>query len=566
MFIGTALSITAFPVLARILKETGLIYTRPGALVMTAAAINDAIAWCLLVVAVSVTSSQTSNAAYGAYVFLCVSAYAIIMLGAIRPVFRRIVIRCEERAYEQRLLGRSATGWDMRENMFVFSICALLASSWLTSLLGVHTIIGAFLFGLVVPRDTLLFQDCKSRIEGFVVSILLPIYFAFSGLSTDVTKIKGMYAWLMVVLVCVVATVGKLVGCGGAAYIQGVALRESAVIAILMNTRGLIELIVLNIGLTSGILNEATFAVMVIMCLFTTCLTCPLVDLIFPVDIRGRIDVEDKDGDAVVDNDDSDSERDTFSSSFERLNIVILTERAVSAGDFLPILCLFGNQRRKQHTFSATLLMLVEPSLSVTDPIIGYDAQGRLIAVRKISEGLPENDCVPLSTSNLSQIAVCCTTVGASVVAAFEISGDPSEFHLEVRDKAIEYMSNVVIFHWKSGSFIERLLPAISKLVELPVGILVDSNEDPCVDGKRRIKRVVVIVSDSPSASCILNMGARFAFSQNDAEITVLLPRNHSKTIHQSRLGSNTKAEMFTNTNLRLEKVDIDSDDFAVFL
>ena len=154
-------------------------------------------------------------------------------------------------------------------------------------LVGVHPIFGAFLFGLIVPRSSRLFKDCISHMETFIVSFTLPLYFALSGLKTDVTLISTREQWAVAVLVIVVATFGKLIGAGSAAYFSGsLTLRECGVVAVLMNTRGLIELIVLNLGLSSGILTTRTFSVMVVMCLFTTFLTSPVVEFMYPPSMR----------------------------------------------------------------------------------------------------------------------------------------------------------------------------------------------------------------------------------------------------------------------------------------
>ena len=150
-----------------------------------------------------------------------------------------------------------------------------------------HPIFGAFLFGLIVPRNSRLFKNCISHMETFIVSFTLPLYFALSGLRTDITTITTGEQWAVAVLVIVVATFGKLIGAGSAAYFSGtLTIRECGVVAILMNTRGLIELIVLNLGLSSGILTTRTFSVMVVMCLFTTFITSPIVEYIYPPSMR----------------------------------------------------------------------------------------------------------------------------------------------------------------------------------------------------------------------------------------------------------------------------------------
>lgn len=241
VFIGTAMSITAFPVLARILKESGMIYSRAGALVMGAAALNDAVAWCLLILAISIANAGDMNTA--GYVFAVVLGIAISLLVFVRPALEKFVLYLE--SFKSKVI---------RSNLFAFSLLITFICAWTTALLGLDVIFGAFIFGLTIPRDTQLFKDCNEFIEEFVLTITLPIYFALSGLKTDITQISTGTEGAMIVLVCVVASLGKFIGAGGAALIMGVSKRESAAIAVLMNTRGLVELIVLNLGLQSGAL------------------------------------------------------------------------------------------------------------------------------------------------------------------------------------------------------------------------------------------------------------------------------------------------------------------------
>jgi Kef-type K+ transport system membrane component KefB len=269
VFIGTAMSITAFPVLARILKEGGLIYTKAGSMAMGAAALNDAAAWCLLVLAISLANS--GNLGIAGYVFGSVCAFAIFLIIAVRPIFWKLVIYVEN-------MHSPA----MNNGMFCLTLILVFLSAWTTALLGLDSIFGAFLFGLIMPRGSHLFKECNEKIEELVLTLTLPLYFALSGLKTDVTQINTSAQGAMVVLVCFVATIGKYVGAGSAAYFSGMNARESSVIAALMNTRGLVELIVLNLGVSAGILSTRTFSVMVVMCIVTTFMTCPVVDCIYP--------------------------------------------------------------------------------------------------------------------------------------------------------------------------------------------------------------------------------------------------------------------------------------------
>jgi Kef-type K+ transport system membrane component KefB len=274
VFIGTAMSITAFPVLARILKEGGLMYTRPGAMTMGAAALNDAIAWCLLTLAISIGNNADDLSSAG-YVFLIMVGFTLILFFIIRPLFAWLV------EYVEAMHSPA-----MNSNLFALTLCILFMCAWTT----LDSIFGAFVFGLIIPRGSHLMKECVERMEELVVTFTLPLYFALSGLKTDVTTIRTQEEGAITVLVVFCACIGKFIGAGGMAYMSGMNLRETGCVAALMNTRGLVELIVLNLGLNAKILNIRTFSVMVIMCLFTTFIASPLVELVYPKSIRVRVD------------------------------------------------------------------------------------------------------------------------------------------------------------------------------------------------------------------------------------------------------------------------------------
>jgi Kef-type K+ transport system membrane component KefB len=222
VFIGTAMSITAFPVLARILKEGGLIYSKAGALVMGAAALNDAVAWCLLILAISIANA--GNMLIAGYVFLSVLCMAIGMMILIQPLFHRLVTYVE-----------STRSHVMRSNLFALTLILVFLSAWTTTLLGLDPIFGSFIFGLIIPRESQLFHDCNEYIEDLVLTFMLPLYFALSGLKTDVTQIHTGNEGAMVILVCFIATIGKFIGCGIPALFSGMTVRESCTIAVLMS-------------------------------------------------------------------------------------------------------------------------------------------------------------------------------------------------------------------------------------------------------------------------------------------------------------------------------------------
>jgi len=265
LFMGVALSITAFPVLARILSDRGMTKTTLGVVALTCAAVDDVTAWCLLALVIGVAQARIEGATV---VVISTLAFIAFMFLAVRPAAAR-------------LAARSSGSPPTRETVALVLVFVLL-SSLTTEAIGVHAIFGAFLFGAVIPHDSALARALKQRLEDFVTILLLPAFFAFTGLRTEIGLVSGLAAWLTSGLIILVATAGKFGGTFVAARLTGLGWREAASLGILMNTRGLMELVVLNVGLDLGILAPTLFAMMVLMALATTILTTPILALLAP--------------------------------------------------------------------------------------------------------------------------------------------------------------------------------------------------------------------------------------------------------------------------------------------
>ncbi|KAK7336964.1 hypothetical protein VNO77_17518 [Canavalia gladiata] len=269
VFMGVALSITAFPVLARILAELKLFTTNVGETAMAAAAFNDVAAWILLALAVAISGDGEGGShkspLVSVWVLLSGFAFVIFMIVAIRPVMKWAAVRCspENDAYICLTLG------------------GVMVSGFFTDMIGIHSIFGAFVFGLTVPKDGNFEKRLIERIEDFVLGLLLPLYFASSGLRTDVTTIRGAQAWGLLFLVIFTACGGKILGTFMVAMCCMIPPRESLTLGVLMNTKGLVELIVLNIGKEKKVLNNEMFAILVLMALVTTFMTTPIVMAIY---------------------------------------------------------------------------------------------------------------------------------------------------------------------------------------------------------------------------------------------------------------------------------------------
>jgi Kef-type K+ transport system membrane component KefB len=264
LFMGVAMSVTAFPVLARILTDRGLQRTPLGVIAISCAAVDDVSAWCLLAMLVGVAKSQLG----GMLLTLgLTTGYIAFMLIVIRPWIKRM-------ARLQSLKGQVSQGTTTA--VFI----GLLLSALATELIGIHALFGAFLLGAIIPHASLLAKHITQKLEDLVLVLLLPAFFAFTGMRTEVGLLNSTEHWLACGLVIVVACIGKFGGSSIAARLSGLNWRDSASLGVLMNTRGLMQLIVLNVGLDLRILSPTLFAMMVIMALVTTFATTPLLTLL----------------------------------------------------------------------------------------------------------------------------------------------------------------------------------------------------------------------------------------------------------------------------------------------
>jgi Kef-type K+ transport system membrane component KefB len=256
LLIGTAMSITAFPVLARILSEKNMLGTRIGVLALTSAAIDDVIAWCLLAVIIALVQAHGPLSAILTIGFTLI--FVICMLMGVRPLLAYI---------SQRI--------NSKELQTTFCIVLLLLAAYITNALGIHPAFGAFLMGLILPRKVL-YIGLVQAIDRVNAVLFLPLYFVYSGLHTQIGLIRTPWLWLICLLILGIACAGKITGSMFVARFVGESWRTSFSLGILMNTRGLVELIVLNIGLDQGILSPTIFSMLVIMALVTTMMTSPL--------------------------------------------------------------------------------------------------------------------------------------------------------------------------------------------------------------------------------------------------------------------------------------------------
>jgi Kef-type K+ transport system membrane component KefB len=276
LFLGAAMSVTAFPVLARIIAESPLRRTRLGAMALACAAVQDLLAWCVLAVVVAIATAS------GPLPLLRTAAetvvFVLVLVFAVRPGLARL--------FDLRRLR--ADGGPLVHSVL---LTGLLACAAYTDVIGLQTVFGAFAFGAVVPRDRVdaLAPQVPERIEQASL-LLLPVFFTVTGLSVDLWRL-GARGLLLVPAVIAVACVGKFLGASGAARLTGSDRRESVLFGLLMNTRGLTELVILNVGLGLGVMDQRTFTAMVVMAVVTTAMAGPLMRLVLRGPVAGPVEV-----------------------------------------------------------------------------------------------------------------------------------------------------------------------------------------------------------------------------------------------------------------------------------
>jgi Kef-type K+ transport system membrane component KefB len=265
LFMGIAMSITAFPVLARIVQERGIHKTKLGAIVITCAAADDITAWCILAAVIAIVKAGTF--ASSMYVILLALVYVLAMLFVVKPFLKKVG-------------DLYATRDNLSKPVVAIFLLTLIISSYLSEVIGIHALFGAFLTGAIMPDITKIRNIIIEKVEDIALILLLPLFFVFTGLRTQIGLINDPYLWKITGFIILVAVVGKFFGSALAARFVGQNWRDSLTIGALMNTRGLMELVVLNIGYDLGVLSSEIFTMMVIMALVTTFMTGPAIDLI----------------------------------------------------------------------------------------------------------------------------------------------------------------------------------------------------------------------------------------------------------------------------------------------
>jgi Kef-type K+ transport system membrane component KefB len=264
LFMGAAMSITAFPMLARIIYERGLTGTSLGTLALAAGSMDDAAAWCILAV---VLASFKSDAAIAVYAVGGGILYAGLVLAVGRPLLRRLGEKVER---EGAISGATLSA----------VLTMLMLAAWVTDAIGIYAVFGAFILGTAMPRG-LFAREIQRHLEPLTTNFLLPLFFVYSGLNTRLGLVDSPQLWGLMLLILIIACLGKGVACWLAARLNGEDNREALAIGTLMNARGLMELIILNIGLERGVITPTLFTIMVMMAIVTTLGASPVFELVY---------------------------------------------------------------------------------------------------------------------------------------------------------------------------------------------------------------------------------------------------------------------------------------------
>ena len=264
MFVGVSLSVTAFPVLARILTDLKISKSRMGVVALTCAAIDDVTAWCLLALVVSIAQARGADAIRTVALTI---VFLFVVLQVVAPLVRWLIPR----------LDRSP---DLTRTALSVVLVAMLASAMATEYIGIHGFFGAFLLGAIIPHGSRIATELNRRLDDFVAVLFLPVFFAYTGMRTEVGLVNGLQNWLLCGAIIAMACLGKFGGTLAAARLSGLKWRDSAALGILMNTRGLVQLIVLNMGLDLGVISPRLFTMLVIMALVTTLMATPILQLL----------------------------------------------------------------------------------------------------------------------------------------------------------------------------------------------------------------------------------------------------------------------------------------------
>ena len=500
LFLGAAMSITAFPVLARILTDRGLYKTRLGTVALTVGAIDDVTAWCMLAVVITVaraTGMLGSVVSIGILIL-----FIAFMLYAVRPVMARV-----SRYYERR--GMSGA---FLAALFV----GLLLSALVTDRLHIHVIFGAFLFGAIMPHDSGFVQDLTEKLEDFSVVFLLPFFFTFSGIKTDIFSIGGsLKNWMITLAILAVAIVGKWGGSKLAARFAGLSWREAGALGVLVNCRGLTELIILNIGLQLKVLTPAIFAMLVIMAVVTTLMTEPALTLYYPREIQRKMIKEE-----ATDEEAAEEEED------ERWKLLVAAGNPEISKELTHLATLVAGERDEEA--EVTLLRVADLSgteVSHAPTVQDFMLQAAANRVRPLQEAVEE------AGFDANPVAIAGGDVGETISRV-----------------ANEVDADLVFMGYHKALFGSRLLGGkvgeVLRAARADVAVLINPDRPRREFGLRNGARILVPYGGRFHEEAGLDLALRLARASG-AEVTLLAPDGQARErAEEAREGSGVPLEL----------------------
>ncbi|RSL80706.1 hypothetical protein CEP52_017336 [Fusarium oligoseptatum] len=475
LFIGVAIAITAFPVLCRILTALKLLRTNVGVIVLTSGIINDVIGWVLLALCVILVNSGAG--AIAVYILLVTIGYSLFLTYAVRPCFMWVLRKTHS-------LENGPT-----ETVVALTILMVFSSAFFTSVIGVHSIFGAFMIGLMCPREGGVAISLAEKIKDLISTLFVPLFFALSGINTDLSLLDTGIAWGYVIAVTATAFCTKLFGGTMGARLNGLVWRESITIGTLMSCKGLVELIVLNIGLQAKILSTRTFTIFVVMALVTTFLTTPLVSWLYPPSYQRKLELWkqgkiDWDGNPLGPPDSDEAGEDDRDVA-DRILVYLRTDGLSS---LLSIVSLFTAGHPKRQSIEGDTSVHGEksaaPGGSVSNTATTADAPKPLLRIHGCRlVGLTERDSSVMKVAEIEEFAghdpiikafgTSANNTTRDVVVSGQISVVPENtFADTLATEATRLKSDIILVPWSETGTISELSPCYGA-----------SREDPLANG-----------------------------------------------------------------------------------
>ncbi|KAJ3531784.1 hypothetical protein NM208_g8724 [Fusarium decemcellulare] len=458
LFIGVAIAITAFPVLCRILTALKLLNTNVGVIVLTSGIINDVVGWVLLALCVTLVNSGAGVTAV--YILLVAVGYSLFLAYAVRPCFMWVLRKTHS-------LENGPT-----EAVVALTILMVFASAFFTSIIGVHSIFGAFMVGLMCPHEGGFAIKLTEKIEDLISTLFVPLFFALSGINTNLSLLDSGITWGYVVAVTVTAFFTKLFGGTMGARLNGLVWRESVTIGTLMSCKGLVELIVLNIGLQAKILSTRTFTIFVVMALVTTFLTTPLVTWLYPPSYQrklelwrqGKIDWDGNALDATQGDERDEGDKDIA-------NRVLVYLRTDGLSSLLSTVSLFtaGQPKRQSSEQTSAVPSKGEKSVAQEGLVNPEDAPKPLLRIHGCRlVGLTERNSSVMKVSEIEEFAghdpiikafgTSANNTTRDVVVSGQISVVPeNSFADTLATEATKLKSDLILVPWSETGTISEL-------------------------------------------------------------------------------------------------------------